>query len=175
MSARDNTLLAKLGFSDPDRKDSLHDIACRYLATEGAAAVLDLVLGPVPEGYTHTIDAGTEQPITKGVGVYMTTIGFIDAAVRRTATHPTRYEIQDAVYFEVKAGRTAVSDTIRQIRLYRTHKPGIWAFVAPWDLTAEETEQLRQVDIPFVRLGRRFEEYVNRCRTTDPVESRLVL
>lgn len=30
--AHDRTLLAKLGFADPDKKDARHDLACRYTA-----------------------------------------------------------------------------------------------------------------------------------------------
>lgn len=31
MAATDNTLLQRLGFNDPDKKEPLHDVACRYL------------------------------------------------------------------------------------------------------------------------------------------------
>lgn len=43
---RDNSLLAKMGFADADRKDPLHDLACRYLAQpEVALCVTHLRLG----------------------------------------------------------------------------------------------------------------------------------
>ena len=30
--AHDRTLLASLGFADPDKKDQMHDLACEYLS-----------------------------------------------------------------------------------------------------------------------------------------------
>jgi hypothetical protein len=32
MHSFDRTLLAKLGFSDPDSRDRMHDLGCQYLA-----------------------------------------------------------------------------------------------------------------------------------------------
>ncbi len=32
MHAHDRTLISRLGFADPDKKEPLHDLACRYLA-----------------------------------------------------------------------------------------------------------------------------------------------
>lgn len=47
MHAHDRTLLAKLGFADPDRGNPLHDLACRYLTQpevhERVCHVLNLV------------------------------------------------------------------------------------------------------------------------------------
>lgn len=32
--SHDKTILARLGFQDPDAKDPLHDLACEYMALE---------------------------------------------------------------------------------------------------------------------------------------------
>ena len=37
---KDQTYLARLGFSDPDKKNELHDAACLYLAQEEKARKL---------------------------------------------------------------------------------------------------------------------------------------
>lgn len=34
MHANERTLIANLGFSDPDKKNPLHDLACQYLAMD---------------------------------------------------------------------------------------------------------------------------------------------
>jgi hypothetical protein len=94
MHAHDRTLLAKLGFADPDKANPLHDLACQYLAAPDISlAVVDAVF---PEWrdevghferngvrYNRSIDrevpaATVEKMISKGEGQYMTTIGFID-------------------------------------------------------------------------------------------------
>lgn len=44
--SHDRTLLAKLGFSDPDRRNALHDIACRYLIEDAQVLkLLDVAFG----------------------------------------------------------------------------------------------------------------------------------
>lgn len=44
MHSHDRTLLSKLGFADPDKKDGRHDLACQYLAQdEIALKLVDLV------------------------------------------------------------------------------------------------------------------------------------
>lgn len=78
------TLLAKLGFGDPDRRNSRHDAACNYIALgDGVLAkVVEAALGP---GYRVTQAKGViEQMIQKGEGQYATTIGWIDVAVTFT-------------------------------------------------------------------------------------------
>ncbi len=40
MHSHDRTLLARLGFSDPDKKEPLHDLACAYLAEDTQARKL---------------------------------------------------------------------------------------------------------------------------------------
>lgn len=56
MHSHDRTLLARLGFQDPDKRNPLHDRACAYLGEPEQAArltrlVADLALPP-PETIT---------------------------------------------------------------------------------------------------------------------------
>jgi hypothetical protein len=115
MHAYDRTLLARLGFDDPDKRDMKHDLACQYLvqpATLGrlTAAILHPLIAQrgdtlrferpgregVFEGRVETdlqkIAVGPailEHPINKGENQYKTTIGFLDVVV--PITYKKRY------------------------------------------------------------------------------------
>ncbi len=96
MHAHERTLLARLGFADPDRCDPLHDIACRYLATQAVFSRLAKFLGDafqennyesedsvfetrsVASASVRVIRATHEAEISKGYGQYRTTVGFVD-------------------------------------------------------------------------------------------------
>lgn len=96
MHAHDRTMLASLGFADPDKRDSRHDLACQYIAQpESRQKLADMMVselirrenGTFDRGYWKgekayeliSIDQGSyEVPISKGSGQYRTTIGFID-------------------------------------------------------------------------------------------------
>lgn len=97
MHAHERTLLARLGFADPDRRDPLHDIACRYLAMPQVslrvAKLLNLEYSNRQQCFkTHTgyemkcessrfvkkVRSICEHEIYKGVGQYRTTVGFLD-------------------------------------------------------------------------------------------------
>lgn len=101
MHAHERTLLARLGFVDPDRRDALHDLACRYLTTEPALRRLVACLGierhrtsdrfECESGVEQKCDTtymvasfatNLEREISKGFGRYRTTVGFIDIALR---------------------------------------------------------------------------------------------
>lgn len=106
MHSHDRTLLARLGFSDPDKKDPRHDLACQYLALrENQERLAEMLfLGPLRakqvKGYKfwtggverpsrnvrstllpmHADRAVLELPVSKGVGQYKTTVGFVDVS-----------------------------------------------------------------------------------------------
>ncbi len=100
MHSHDRTLLARLGFSDPDRKDPFHDKACRYLSTSPRA---ELLFSEPPSDieadwhdsrklihYTRRVLdtcvlSKCELSVNKGLGAYKTTVGFIDVALHRYA------------------------------------------------------------------------------------------
>jgi len=73
----DQTLIQRMGFSDPDRKLPAHDDACVEIATD-------------PERFIRAIkdrlgvrlaQCDLEVPLQKGDGKYASTVGFIDAMV----------------------------------------------------------------------------------------------
>ena len=96
MYAYERTMLAKLGFADPDRREQMHDVACQYLANADAIVRFIRHLGiehpPKPwQGSWDNIEQMSllsrqvvsnevtcEFEITKGIGQYRTTIGFAD-------------------------------------------------------------------------------------------------
>jgi hypothetical protein len=98
---KNNTLLAKLGFADKDRKSAQHDAAIHFVRQPAMLAQIDATFFPTnitditeaystPEDSAHvTVDLketyyATEQPITKGEGPYKQTIGFIDGCLHVT-------------------------------------------------------------------------------------------
>lgn len=98
MHSHERTLLAKFGFNDQDRKDTQHDLACRYLSEKDQALKIGkLLFSPPAAGnevdfYSDTWrykayykklwlclkKSRVEMPISKGTGQYQTTIGFMD-------------------------------------------------------------------------------------------------
>ena len=106
MHAHDRTLLASLGFADPDKRNPLHDFACQYLALRenheriaGMVAPLDAPgvrsgrcfpekteysrgrqwEWTATESQWHDLDDPVlEFPVSKGSGQYKRSIGFID-------------------------------------------------------------------------------------------------
>lgn len=73
--SHDRTLLSSLGFSDPDKKDPLHDLGCQYISLPSVVDSLGLVSNGAK---LSLVSARLEQPISKGEGKYRTTIGFLD-------------------------------------------------------------------------------------------------
>ena len=60
MHSHDRTLLASLGFSDPDKKNRRHDYACQFLAkAENAVAIMHRLMGSriLTKEAFHRIDA----------------------------------------------------------------------------------------------------------------------
>lgn len=102
MYAHERTMLARLGFADPDRADPQHDLACQYLSTADAVRRLVPRLGIEhgcrPECHSwgnteqesqvsRTVDshqATLEYEIAKGSGPYRTTVGFADVVLNLT-------------------------------------------------------------------------------------------
>ncbi len=100
MHAHERTLLAHLGFADPDRRDPLHDIACRYLATQPVAqrlvGLFNIECTQRPESYNtdewevevlvdqvvNKLRAVCEFEVAKGERQYRSTVGFVDVLLR---------------------------------------------------------------------------------------------
>jgi hypothetical protein len=147
--AYNKTLLARLGFGDEDRRNSLHDQACQFLVRpEVVQQLLKTLLARVVvsqkltrqvcRGYSSAVaveyrlkdfrwtEARTEQTVVKGKDQYKTTIGFLDVSLMfvslwepLTTSQEANYSETHSFAIEVKAGKVPVSEVIRQINLYR--------------------------------------------------------
>lgn len=103
MHSHEKTLLSSLGFSDPDKKSPVHDLACQYLSTKEVRQKLaDAFVGPslserpfqwkenkeyvrqdlsISGKKSGTMKVGGpdfERILSKGEGKYKTTVGFVD-------------------------------------------------------------------------------------------------
>ncbi len=135
-----------------------------------------------------------EYHLTKGDGPYKTTIGFLDIRVQvvrvlaATLTHrwheyerkfvPREHEDREiadrswATFIEVKAGKIAVNDVIRQMKLYEEYffrptgqhecapkgAPRM-ILAAPWGITESEARDLKVSGIMFARIGDGFQTW----------------
>lgn len=89
MHSSERTLLASLGFADPDKKSSRHDLACQYLTLPEVSEKVRRAIDNRPETWIEEFH--TEFHIQKGEGKYATTIGFADVMYR--IVHRTKYEL----------------------------------------------------------------------------------
>lgn len=168
MSAADRTLLASLGFADPDKKDQMHDLACEYLS-QGVRPqrIVEFV---EPEG--KLVGSQVEFQISKGEGQYRTTIGFVDVLLEWAG--PQR---KGRIIVEVKIARVGIGDIVRQLNVYREYlsyesakeafarKLGsnTIAIVAPkrvlataFELDAGQVDLLKREEIQVIHLGDAF-------------------
>jgi hypothetical protein len=146
--------------------------------------------------------ARNEMLLSKGEGQYQTTIGFVDVVLQ---VHPA-YEVVEiphcpgcgapaqgfekhrprancyGIALEVKAGRTQISEAVRQIGLYRQYLhlgyglPGsIWGLATPWEITEPEGALLAQERIKHVLLGEAFARFVEGMRSPPSATSDVTL
>lgn len=108
MHSHDRTLLANLGFSDPDKKNPEHDRICQYLVTDESigklkAWISNLIPPKKVGSYKSESSAWDvtrsddivcsyvpEYHLTKGDGQYKTSIGFIDISLEFTRKYAIR-------------------------------------------------------------------------------------
>lgn len=142
--SRDNTLLAKLAFADPDKQSPVHDAACRYLAQKDVALKLCQASTKLTDlGYCvnsgqwgsgsdwHLPDVfemektAIEEPVSKGSGQYKTTIGFMDVVIysKQQALDAESRKMMPAfgIGVEVKHTQKNIHDAVRQIKLYQEY------------------------------------------------------
>lgn len=95
------TMLANLGFADPDKREPDHDLACEYLS-QNALTLAKRLTGSTPDARqpfrwsdgtsnfaamgSYAWDIGhvsrqRETAVSKGHGQYRTTVGFLDLAI----------------------------------------------------------------------------------------------
>lgn len=161
--AHDKTYIASLGFSDPDKKDPRHDLACRYLARP---EVYQLILKRFKNYNDKEIILKTsfEVPLIKGFGDYRTIIGFLDLELLSN---------NFKLIIEVKIQKINVSDILRQINFYAEFIPyGVPRYIVAtiFPLSKDEIDFLRDSGIMHVFLGSKFDNYVIEQNNIKPSE-----
>lgn len=184
MHSHDRTLLARLGFADPDKKDPRHDYACQYLALPENAERLVRMLA---HDAARAKPAKLEHPIPSGY----TTVGFLDLVVPYTYIRKNsaggEWERQSALMGEIKAGKCSISELLRQMEFYRRHErpleeqfeagerwsshPLRWFVAAPWLISKSDEVSLKAQGVAYIRLGPKFDAYVASRKLEAPAES----
>ena len=153
MHSKDRTLIASLGFSDPD-KGELHDRACFFCTTESFAAAIP-IKGLGAEFSIRERTAQLEHPIKEGYGI----VGFADVLVtfdlvsvrpcpKCKAYRDTGRRKKFKVLIEVKTRVEPVGNWVRQINLYRAKMSVDLAILACVQVIPDMHQAyLRQADI----------------------------
>ena len=170
MHGKDRTLIASLGFSDPD-KGELHDRACLFCTTESFAAAIPIDSAGEGEFFIREHTAQLEHPIKGGYGI----VGFADVLVTFDLTSvlpcPECKSYRDIgerkkfkVLIEVKTRVEPVGNWVRQINLYRAKMPVDLAILACVQVIPDTHQAyLRQADIiPITFKGMRKDAKLNR-------------
>jgi hypothetical protein len=194
----DRTLLARLGFADPDKTDPKHDLACQYLANDEQSRKLAEQVCEfgrhewTEKAFSDRVEKAQvsfEVPVSKGEGRYKTTIGFLDLLIKYyievlDSSWPDQsYWERRHLVVEVKSSPVSAQEILRQINLYQeyyrpTNANGDdsqcqWGVAVNFDLSSASVEVFRSKDILPIRLGKRFEEWVAEQREM-PVSSAVV-
>ena len=149
--SRAKTLQERFGFVDSDLKTPRHDEIMIWLQAN-AEPITDSIW---KRGWHSPIDTYEsiyhasiewEYPITNGQKF---TIGFIDMRVECTACLAPGRWVQREFFFEVKSSIPSIGELMRQINLYRLHKPQGYFIVVSPDESAKEV--LRSQHIHFVK------------------------
>ncbi len=207
MHTHERTMLARLGFADPDRREHLHDVACQYLAMPCTLRRLVRCLGieheSAPYAENSSSDERTSQrirkvtshqvqrefEIAKGFGQYQTTVGFADLMIHlqvQEEHHAVRKRTRNVVNgsgnlmwsawqpvadhtewsreslgIEVKVTPVAVSDVIRQVKLYRSYsKYPRWIVATTFQIACADLACLNNEGLQHVYLGEHFQAFV---------------
>lgn len=178
MHSHDRTLLAKLGFADPDKKNPEHDQACLYLRQPETLTRLSdwmrnvIATMPGREAVSVTAKSQLEYHLQKGEGEYATTIGFLDAVIefRIECNSPVCPSVWP-LFAEVKIEKVGIGNLLRQMNLYAAYIPWKTAGVrkryalpcgivlAPWGISDAELEVLHESGYAFLTLGEYYREW----------------
>lgn len=122
--AHDRTLLSSLGFSDRDKSDRRHYLACRYVCEESQHLALTRLFVSPSEASLESEgpfarSAQQEVAISKGQNQYKTTIGFVDVLLGSTWREKHKADSHDVRLREQaeEALRTAERDLERCARV----------------------------------------------------------
>jgi hypothetical protein len=163
MGAADRSLLAKLGFADPDKRSPLHDLACQYVAQPAIADSIGLTVTEAGIASDLKFEASKcaqfECPISKGEGQYKTTVGFVDVILPMGYAREHRWR-PVPVFVEVKIAPVGLGEILRQIRLYEEYTGGqFWLLLAGFELPDSLVRGLLDASVHPVQLGPNFRNW----------------
>lgn len=69
---------------------------------------------------------------------------------------------------EVKIQPVSVAEVLRQVNFYREYIRADWVVATAYDLTEVDVQTLVNAQIKWIRLGAKFEAYVQDCKTSTP-------
>lgn len=175
--SHEQTYIAKLGFADPDKRESRHDLAQRYLSIDEnlmkiARPFIDSSWVKDSPGACFGVkEFSVEVPVSKGRDQYKTTVGFLDVTFNtRIAQKSGDYIYDFTVALEVKVSRIPVTDIIRQIKFYKEYTTiRTWGIVTLYDLSADEVAALTREKIKSFRLGVAFDLFCENVRIENDV------
>lgn len=180
MHSHDRTLIARLGFDDPDKRNPRHDLACRYLAEDKVASRLINKyfrrLGE-EEDKPYWPTTRNEEPLTKGSGQYEVVIGFLDVWYHLDEEKEPSWDF----LIEVKCNSISSTEILRQIKFYRESikncpkfrfaygRPprsqagesyDCWILVTDFEIMESEENMFLKEGIEVFRLGADFEAWL---------------
>lgn len=177
----DRTLLASLGFADPDKGDRRHTLACQYLCQPATAARLWARVRPsvLPPPAAADLRPAMEIAISKDRGFL---IGFWDVTI--VAMEPGK-EYRECytgwppvaritpLYIEVKARHVDVASIARQIETYQSgmRERGPVLVVTCYPMPSADRAVLTAKNIAHVHLGPDFVRYCQDRDNEAPDES----
>lgn len=161
-------MISAFGFSDPDKKNKLHDLACEYLRTVAADKLVRAfacfrihrktdVLG------TLQTTGRSEVPLIKGDGQYKTLMGFVDVEIQWTRSLDGKYFDSGHISSEVKVAPVPVGQIVRQILFYKEFELDFGQWVLATTYPMAEADRLSLIEshcIHHVQLGSAFKDWI---------------
>jgi hypothetical protein len=163
MHAHNRTLIAKLGFADPDKGSPLHSRACLWLDTDGSHVLRHFIAKHhnVSKRSIRLWSSDTEVQLADGKKMRML---FADVVVEYGICHQLEQEpyIRGKLGVEVKIDpRSKPDDCKRQIRLYNNSSDiKLWMLATHFRLNEDYREIVTNASL--LQLGDEFAEWNDR-------------
>lgn len=151
-----STLMARMGFNDPDLKSQLHDDIILWLYQDKVLKEIVVKVGLVDKSFFDKIkfigkslEFIVEKSIDFDYSKRTYDIGFIDLAVafytknpRRTLEYKGDYRRGPFFYFEVKTSYPSLGELLRQLNMYYKYLNGHFFLVGPKNKKVKEFPEI---------------------------------
>lgn len=146
----DQTFLGKMGFTDPDRHNAIHNAAAVYLAMEKLSKIASFMGYTDVSGSTYKINypiRNNHRDFGNQIRV-VNTIGYIDLMCFFEKAGYTRGGYQ--VGIEIKKGFTDVANIIQQISTYAIQLPVDYIVCTLYPMSSLDKKILADHDIKHI-------------------------